>query len=157
MSPVLPDAVRAIAPQLEAQGEGNQRWFGLLVYRARLWSMRGGWKPAGPFALEIRYAHSLRGADIAKRSIDEMQHIGVSDSPMLQRWQSAMQKLFPDVRDGDVLIGLATAEGQSRFFLNGEPIGQIDDPGFTAAFFGIWLSPKTSAPGLRRELLGLAQ
>jgi hypothetical protein len=42
------------------------------------------------------------------------------------------------------------------FSFNGKPIGEIKDPEFARLFFGIWLSPQTSAPEMRRELLGLA-
>ena len=49
-----------------------------------------------------------------------------------------MQQTFPDVRDGDRLIGLATPGAATKFFMNGKPVGEIEDPAFGPAFFGIW-------------------
>ena len=65
-----------------------------------------------------------------------------------------MNRVFPDVTDGDCLIGLATPGNATRFFVNGRATGTIDDPEFAPAFFGIWLSPATSEPRLRQQLLG---
>jgi hypothetical protein len=39
------------------------------------------------------------------------------------------------------------------FLLNGQPAGEIRDPEFARLFFGIWLSPRTSEPAMRRALL----
>jgi hypothetical protein len=150
----LPESVRALAPGLAVQGEGNVRWFGLPIYHSWLWSPAGGWRENERYALEIRYARHITGEQLAERSIDEMRHIKVGTDQQHQQWRQAMQKTFPDVQDGDRLIGLATPGAATRFFMNGKPIGDIDDPAFGPAFFGIWLSPATSRPDLRRMLLG---
>jgi hypothetical protein len=42
----------------------------------------------------------------------------------------------------------------ARFWLNGQPRGELRDAEFTRLFFGIWLSPRTSQPRLREALLG---
>lgn len=154
---LLPDAVRAHAPRLQVHGEGNFRWLGLLIYHARLWAQPGGWRASDPYALEIRYARNIDGAALAERSIEEMRHIRAGTDEQHQQWLQAMKKTFPDVKDGDRLIGLAAPGGVTRFFMNGKPIGDVADPAFGPAFFGIWLSPATSRPDLRRILLGLAK
>ncbi|MBK8742363.1 MAG: chalcone isomerase family protein [Betaproteobacteria bacterium] len=154
---LLPEAVRLLAPRLEVHGEGSFRWFGLLIYHARLWAQPGGWRASDPYALEIRYARHIDGAALAERSIEEMRHTRAGTDAQHQQWLQAMKKTFPDVRDGDRLIGLVTPAGVTRFFMNGKPIGDVDDPAFGPAFFGIWLSPATSRPDLRRVLLGLAK
>ena len=153
----LPDAVRALAPVLAIQGEGELRWFGVLVYHARLWSTPGGWRPDAASALEIRYERAIRGAALAARSIDEMRHNGAGTDAQHGRWRDRMAATFPDVERGDRLVGLALPNAPTRFFLNGRPVGNIDDPAFAAAFFGIWLSPTTSRPDLRRMLLRLPE
>ena len=55
---------------------------------------------------------------------------------------------------GDRLTGVKTATGSMRYFHNGKPIGEIADPGFAHAFFGIWLDPKSSRADFRKKLLG---
>jgi len=41
------------------------------------------------------------------------------------------------------------------FSHNGAPTGSIAGEDFARDFFGIWLSPNTSAPSLRKNLLKL--
>lgn len=150
----LPAAVRATAPALEVSGTGHLRWFGLPVYEARLWTPPGGWVATTPYALEIRYARHIRGEQLAGRSIAEMRHIGAGRDAQHVQWQAAMNRVFPDVREGDCLLGLAVPGGPARFYVNGKPTGAVEDPEFGPAFFGIWLSPATSEPKLRKQLLG---
>ena len=151
----LPDPLRSLLPEARLQGEGALRWFGLAVYRARLWSPPGGWRADEPYALEIRYDRDTKGEQLVERSVEEMRHIGAGTAQQQARWREAMRRTFPDVSEGDRIIGLATPGAATRFFLNGQPLGEIDDPAFGPAFFGIWLSPRTSRPELRRMLLGL--
>lgn len=150
----LPEPVRTLAPGLSVQGEGSVSWFGLPIYHSWLWSPAGGWRENERYALEIRYARHITGEQLAARSIDEMRHIQIGTDQQHRQWRQAMQKTFPDVHEGDRLIGLATPGAATRFFMNGKPIGDIEDPAFGPAFFGIWLSPATSRPDLRRMLLG---
>lgn len=150
----LPDPVRALVPGLEIQGEGSLRWFGLLVYHSRLWAPAAGWRADAPYALEIRYARSIKGAQLASTSIDEMRHTQTGTDAQHQQWRDAMAKTFPDVKDGDTLVGIFAPGAATRFFLNGKPVGDIADSAFGPAFFGIWLAPGTSRPELRRMLLG---
>lgn len=146
--------VRNAAPALVAQGEGEFRWFGLSIYHARLWAPPAGWRRNDAFALEIRYARAIKGHRLAETSADEMRHTGAGSEQERQGWAEAMRSTLPDVREGDTLIGLSQPGAATRFFLNGQPIGEVADPGFGTAFFGIWLSPATSRPELRRMLLG---
>ena len=150
----LPETVRSVAPALVAQGEGDFRWFGLPVYHARLWAPASGWRMNDAFALEIRYARTVKGHRLAETSVDEMRHTGAGSESQRKGWGEAMRSTLPDVREGDKLIGLSLPGAATRFFLNGQPIGDVADPGFGPAFFGIWLSPATSSPELRRMLLG---
>ena len=46
--------------------------------------------------------------------------------------------------------------GAARFFHNGDPLGDIPDEEFGAQFLAIWLSPDTSRPELRAQLIGQA-
>lgn len=153
----IPPAVRAQLPPLSVRGRGDLRWFGLPVYEARLWSPAEGWSTERPFALEIRYARSIRGEQLTGRSIEEMRKQGIGDEARHARWRAAMTRTFPDVREGDCLTGVAMPGAPTKFFVNGKPAGAIDDPEFGPAFFAIWLSPATSEPALRRQLLGEAR
>lgn len=152
-----PEVARAAAAPVEFRGEGDLRWFGILAYRARLWTPPGPLMPgvaSGPLAFEIRYARSFRREQLASRSIDEMKHIVAGSEAQHAQWSTAMVATFRDVDDGDCLLGVSMKNGTTRFYFNGAPTGTIDDPEFGRAFFGIWLSPSTSQPALRKKLIG---
>ena len=141
---------------LRARGAGEYRYFGFLVYQARLWAgpeFQAGRYAEGPLLLELRYARSLRGEAIAERSLLEMRRQGPFDAPQAERWLATMRQAFPDVAAGDRLSGLYQPGQPTRFFHNGRLTATLDDPEFARRFFGIWLAPQSSAPELRRALL----
>ena len=139
---------------LQPLGEGTLRWFGLKIYEATLWTAGGPPDFARPLRLELRYARSLRGEAIAERSEEEIARLGFGTPAERAQWLAAMRRLFPNVAEGDALAGEHLPGRGARFFRNGQPIGELADPGFSRAFFSIWLDPRTSEPGLRAALLG---
>ena len=150
----LPPPVATDVPGLTARGEGVMRFFGLKVYDVRLWTMMKPFSHAEPFALELVYDMSLSGRDIAERSVTEMRGQGHADESKLKRWGEAMAKIFPDIRKGDTLIGVSIPGKEARFYNREKFIATVADAEFARAFFDIWLSEKTSAPGVRARLLG---
>ena len=156
--PDPPPAIAATAPHLAPRGAGSYRWFGLHVYDATLWTPAQAKSPpdwSQPLALRLRYARSLRGADIATRSADEIARLGLGTPAQRQDWLARMRALFPDVRDGSTLTGVHMPGLGARFFRDDLPLGEIADAEFSRAFFSIWLHADTSAPALREGLLGL--
>lgn len=144
----LPGAVLA--------GQGLLRFWGLEVYQASLW-VRPGFSAAAfadhPFALELEYRRPFQAAAIAERSLREMRRQGPVSEEQARRWQLALQRVLPDVRPGDRIVGLHRPGQGVRFEQGGRRLGEIADPEFARLFFGIWLSPATSAPALRDALL----
>lgn len=149
-------------------GRGTLRFLGMRVYEALLWvpSQASAASAASEraaalsapfdrdFALELVYAMELSGARIAERSDVEIARSPERGTPAQRaRWLERMRAIFPDVRAGDRIVGVYRVNGPSRFFLNGKPIGEVDDPAFGRAFFGVWLDSKTSEPALREALL----
>ena len=132
----LPLLARAAAPPelgaLRPQGRGQLRWFGLLIYDIRLWARETvdaqNWASQS-LALELEYARSLSGREIAKRSLVEMRRqAGIAETKALA-WLAV------------------------QFFVNGRPQRRVADAEFSRLFFGIWLAPQSSEPALRRQLL----
>ena len=152
-----PDEVSAALPAAQLLGTATMRFLGWRVYDARLW-VEPGFSPQRfdglGFALELEYARKLDGMAIAKRSVEEMQRQGPMAEAQAERWRAAMVQAFPDVAAGDRITGLHLAAGGTRFFHNARLTQQIDGQAFAQRFFGIWLSPATSEPALRRQLLG---
>ncbi len=151
----MPAAVAEAAPGLRQIGAGAFRWFGLKVYDATLWTRGAPPEFVQPFALSLRYARSLKGAAIARRSVEEIETLAIGTPEKRRAWGQAMENLFPDVVEGSTLTGLHLPGKGARFFHDGKPLGVIADPEFSRAFFSIWLDPATSAPDLRNALLGL--
>ncbi|MCX2863963.1 chalcone isomerase family protein [Paucibacter sp. PLA-PC-4] len=154
--PLAAQAQPAELPGWKLQGQGQMRFFGLLVYDIRLWATsRPGpqWWTA-PLALELEYARSLKGAEIAKRSLLEMRRQQAIDEATAKRWLVEMEAAFPDVKAGDRISGRHEPEVGADFFVNGALSRRIADPQFSRLFFGIWLAPQTSEPALRTRLLG---
>jgi len=137
-------------------GSSLFRYWGFEVYQATL-QAGPGFDPARfeqqRFALELQYRRAFKGRDIAQRSIDEMQAIAPLSAQQRADWSAAMQRAFPDIQPGDRLLGVHLPGEGARFYFNGQLRATVDDPDFSARFFGIWLSPRTSAPQLRAALI----
>lgn len=153
--PPLPVALVAELPMLRPLGEGRLRWLGLHVYDSSLWVPGDAWSAERPFALDIRYAMSIKGRDLTERSLVEMKRLGYADPEKLRRWESAMDRVFPDIRPGDRLVGVSLPGREARFYSQDRFLGSVADPEFARAFFAIWLDPGTSEPKLRAQMLRL--
>lgn len=164
----LPEGVRSDAVgRWEQWGSGEMTWFGLSLYRATLW-VGGAPRDASdatlrddtPLALALEYRRDIPAARIVQASVDEMRKLGATPE-QLQRWETEMRRVFPDVRKGDVLTGLHLPGRGARFYFqprgNGdvrsEVRGEVLDAEFARRFFAIWLDPRTSAPDVRAALL----
>jgi hypothetical protein len=156
-APVLPPDVAAEVRGARLAGAGAMRWFGFTVYHAQLWVGSSGFEPErfaqAPFVLNLRYGMTLAGTSIAERSIEEIARLGLGDAAQHERWLASMRSLFPDVSRDHGLAGVNRPGRGAAFYHNGRLLGSIDDPAFAAAFFAIWLDPRTVAPSLRSALL----
>jgi hypothetical protein len=155
--PLQPPEVADIS-NARSVGAARLTVWGFQVYDARLWAppeFSADSFERRSFALEITYLRSFDNGVIAERSLKEMRGIGRMSEQQAAQWLSQMRKIFPDIAKGDRLVGLHKPGEGALFSLNGKPVGEIRDAEFGRLFFGIWLSPLTSAPQLRRELLGL--
>ena len=157
ISPTLPAELAPAWRQAPLRGKGALRFLGMLIYDVRLWAQpewRAEQYSQTPLVLELEYARDLSGTRIAERSLKEMQGLNRIESEQGQAWLARMKAIFPDVKANDRITGLLVPGEAARFFLNGKPLGEIADGAFAELFFGIWLSPKTSEPELRRALIG---
>jgi hypothetical protein len=156
----LPQELRTSMPGASLAGQAKMTYWGFDVYQATLWVAPGFTETAlarSTFALELAYLRDLKGADIAKRSIAEMQRQAPLAKELAERWQAQMRTLFPDVQAGDRITGLHLADQGAVFWFNGVSLGEVRDPAFAKLFFGIWLSPQTSEPAMRTALLAQAK
>ena len=152
----VPVEVAAEIPGARLVGASRLRYLGLHVYDIRLWSdsAEAASQPSTALlALELDYARSLSGTQIADSALKEMQGIENIDAAQAQAWLARLRKIIPDVRKGDRITGVQRPGESTRFFVNGVLKGGLRDADFTRRFFAIWLSPSTSQPRLREALL----
>lgn len=150
----LPEAARQWAPSWELRGEGEMRWFGVDLYRARLWASEARLDFSSPFALELRYSRDFRTDSLVNSSLRELRRLGEDDEQRLARWSRALGQVFPDVRKGESITGVFLPGRGAVFYHQDRLAGDIEDPLLARAFFGIWLDPRTRDPELRAALLG---
>ena len=156
---VPPQAVSQAIAGARNLGQARLTVYGFNIYDAKLWvsdRFSAANYASESFALELKYLRNFSGPMIAERSVKEMRRLGAVTDAQAEKWLQSMNSVFPDVKKGDVLLGLHRPDGSAGFILNGKPIGEIRDVEFTRLFFGIWLSPKTSEPKMRKQLIGSA-
>jgi hypothetical protein len=154
-APPLPDLVNKDFPGLKELGEGRLRFIGIHVYDASVWIPGPAFSAKDPYALELRYAITINGPALTERSIKEMRGQGYKDEAKFAVWRKEMDRVFPDLKPGDRLVGVHVPGKEARFYSQEKFLGTVADPAFAQAFFAIWLDEKTSQPGLRAKLLKL--
>lgn len=144
-----------IASYIEAEepvGTSKLRKLLLHVYDASFWSDSGGWK-AAPYALTITYAMGFSPEELSERTRDEMKIVSSLTDNELDSFEQALRSIYPEVKAGDRITALALDAGTTVFYHNGKETGRVVQPDFGPAFFGIWLSEKSSEPDMQKELL----
>ncbi len=152
----IPAEVTQVLPQVQALGQTRLRVWGFQIYDARLWvapGFRAQRFDQHAAALELTYLRAFASADIAARSITEMRRSADISPAQAAQWQKDMQRVFPDIKPGDRLLGIHKPGVGASFWFNGQAVGEIADAAFARLFFGIWLSPQTSEPAMRKALL----
>ena len=151
-----PPDLREWLPSATLSGSSRFTNWGFGVYDASLWVQPGfaaeSYDQHG-FALSLHYLRDFSGASIASHSIDEMRRQSSAPAQPWSRWQQSMREAFPDVTKGDRITGIHRPGEGADFLFNGNRSTAVRDPEFARLFFGIWLSDRTSEPGLRKALL----
>ncbi len=136
--------------QVESLGQGRMTYWGFTLYDAKLFASK---EPKGGIALDIHYLRKFESKALVKQTLEELKNLGVSDTQRAE-WADPLAKAFKTVQEGDSITAIKKPQGSTQFFYNGQFVSEISGESFSQAFFGIWLHPKTSAPQLRKVLLG---
>ncbi len=149
-------ALPELLPQAQASAAVRLRVWGFSIYDAKLWVQRG-FKVENfeqqRFGLELKYLRNLKKDDIAQRSITEMRRFTAISDTKAANWLARMTASFPDVQDGDTLVGINQPGVGASFYMNGKLLGEVNDPEFAKLFFSIWLHPNSSQPAMRNAML----
>lgn len=141
-------------PRFDPVGRGQLKVLFVPVLDLVLYAPDAKWRPDAPYALQTTFLRPLQRDRMVMHALNEMRHIGHADDPRLAAWGQKLSGILPDVKTGDVLTLVRSPEGATAFFLGEARLGRVADPAFTDAVFGICLSPRTSQPQLRRQVLG---
>jgi len=136
--------------QVEPLGQGRMTYWGFTLYDAKLYTSKD---PKGGIALDIQYLRKFEAKDLAKQTLEELKKLGISETQRAE-WADPLNRAFKTVQVGDSITAIKKPQGSTQFFYNGQFVSEISGESFSQAFFGIWLHPKTSAPQLRKVLLG---
>lgn len=155
--PVLaaPAEIASVIHAVTPYGSGKYAVLFITAYDSELWTDAPRWTLDVPFALTLRYHMGFSSDYLINRTLREMKHIDPSLSDeTVARYRKAMA-FFAPASSGDEMTMLYQPGQPVRFFKNGAPTGEVSEPGFALDFFGVWLSPGTSDPDLRKSLLNL--
>jgi len=148
---------KILLPQAQLLGQTRLTVWGFKIYDAQLWAAPGfnaDRYASQPLALELAYLRAFDAVDIAERSLTEMRRSATITDAQARQWTRDMQRVFPNVKVGDRIMGVHRPGIGASFWVNGKAGGEILDAEFSKLFFGIWLSPKTSEPAMRTALVG---
>lgn len=139
---------------LPLRGQGDYKWFMLHVYEAKLWGEKVDDLYSKPLLLELKYSRNFKGKEIAEQSVKELISAGNSREDV-EVWKKKLLEIFPDVKEGDTIRASYHPDNGVIFHLNqSRELGRLADLNFSKKFLDIWLGEKTSAPELRKKLLG---
>ena len=154
----LPDTVRQGEPAWHEWGRGEMSWFGIALYRATLW-VAGDDMQSAPSALQLEYRRDIASERLVRTSVDEMRRLGGAGlhPAQLERWANDLRRVFPDVKQGETIVGVHHPGRGASFYHRGQATGTIADGEFARLFFAIWLDPQCRSPELRAALLKRSQ
>ena len=150
-----PAEIASVIHAATPYGTGKYAVLFITAYDAEVWTDARAWSMDAPFALTLRYHIGFSSDYLLNRTLREMKGVDpkLSDAD-IARYKKAMA-FFAPASSGDEMTMLYQPGQPVKFFKNGAPTGEVSEPGFAQDFFGVWLSPATSEPDLRKSLLNL--
>jgi len=148
--------LQAMPDNVKLVGQGQFSYLFWDLYRAQLYTVDGNWegyRQSAPLVLKLTYQRDISKADFIEATVDQWKHLQGKVSAQHQDWAKQLDTLWIDVKKGDQLSCVLLADGTVQFYFNDKLLGDVTDPAFGPAFLDIWLSEKTSAPKLRKQLL----
>lgn len=142
---------------LTVVGQGELSWLGFSIYHASLWTRDGKFQnleETNPVALAITYQRNIDADDLAQKTVEEWERLGIFNVDERDSWGQRLKKIWPDVKAQDSITTLVTPDRKTRFYHNDKLLTVLEEPEFGNALLSIWLDPQTSEPGLRKKLIG---
>lgn len=126
------------------------------IYTAHLYTPSGKFQAADkPLVLRIVYARDIEAKELVEHTQKQWDKI-FGRQPEHAQWLTMLEKLWPDIKEGDELSLQLLDNRQCHFYTAAQALGAIDDQALCQAFLAIWLSDKVSDMELRNKLIGKA-
>ena len=151
-------SIKAIDPPLRGQGRYTYFWFKIYDVRCYL--------PAGVAATEALDDHPrrlsftwLRGCTGKEQVEANVEHcakrLGNAPKAEVDAGVAAINLLWPDVKENDVLDLIYRPGIGTTMALNGRDLGTVPGAAFAKVQFSIWLGDDPIDGDLRKKLLGI--
>lgn len=150
-------SVSVAAEQLPANwkmvGAANLKVLWFSIYEAELFTPTGGYElKQRSVLLQLNYQRGISQRSLLDETENQLQRF--SSKEQISRWLQRLERIWPDIREGDQLSFLLDEHGNGSFFFNQRWIGTLAEAEFSQAFISIWLSEKSNYPALARKLRG---
>ncbi|CAM3779362.1 MULTISPECIES: chalcone isomerase family protein [Pseudoalteromonas] len=146
-------SINSLAAQFKQVGQSRFEYYFWDVYDAKLATPSGQYQfGQHPSKLSLTYLRDFAAKDIVKATNEQWQHLGKND--LLGKYDKELLALWPDIKEGETLSFITDEQGKGTFYHNDSKLGGIDDSEFADHFLAIWLSPQTSQPAMRKQLIG---
>ena len=154
LSSVSAQQVAIPIEQLTLVGSGKMSYLFWDIYIAKLYTQTGIYNNDHTMtALEFNYLRDIKAEDLVNETLKQWRNLKLKQHEDEQQWLRQLITLWPDISEGDQLVFFINAQGHAEFYYNGNLTGSLDSTEFSYRFKQIWLSDKTSAPGVRRKLI----
>ena len=140
--------------ELETVGTAKLRVLFFDIYTSELKTESGEYTDGiRPIQLKIIYERNIKSSALIKQTKKEWDAQMANDRNQ-PSWIKTLESIWPNIKSGDTITFELYKNEKNQFFYNGQAIGNVNDPNFGEKFLDIWLSPKTTRPKIRREMLG---
>ena len=151
--PLLLLSMNSMATEFKQVGESRFEYYFWDVYDAKLATPSGQYQfGQHPSKLSLTYLRDFAAKDIVKATNEQWQHLGKTD--LIGKYDKELLALWPDIKEGETLSFITDEQGDGTFYHNDTKLGAIADSEFADNFLAIWLSPQTSEPTMRKQLIG---
>lgn len=150
----------ALPPELQGRfrssqscGEASLRVFVFYAYDAALWFDTPAMDYSGPVGLALTYRMDFSREELIDSTVKEIRRQDTNLSAAREeKLRAQLASIYVDVHADDRFTALyQTGKGVTLYF-NGTKRGHLPAE-FSRAFMDIWLSPNSSEPQMRAQLL----
>lgn len=152
-APLLFFSIGSFSTEFKDVGESRFEYYFWDIYDAKLATPSGKYKfGQHPSKLSLTYLRDFAAKDIVKATNEQWQHLGKVD--LVGKYDDKLNALWPDIKEGETLSFITDEKGNGIFYHNNNKLGGVNDGKFADDFLAIWLSPNTSEPKMRNQLIG---